>query len=116
MGDVFNAMGDPLRRQLIEQLVDEGPQTATQLARSYELTRQAIIRHLGTLLDCGVVTATRYGNEVRYEVQPEALASATAWIERVAHRWDVRANALQKLTADRTTRRASKAGASRKIR
>ena len=103
MGDVFSAVSDPLRRRLIEQLVDEGPQTATELAKSYDLTRQAIVRHLTTLLECGVVTATRHGNEVHYEVQPDALTACTEWIERMARRWDLRVNALEKLAAKRSS-------------
>jgi DNA-binding transcriptional ArsR family regulator len=94
--DLFASLADPTRRDLIDRLAAHGPVTASVLAHDYEVTRQAIVKHLGVLLEAGVVTSQRHGNEVRYALVPGALAPATDWLERVGNRWDRRLAALRK--------------------
>jgi DNA-binding transcriptional ArsR family regulator len=97
---VFAALGDPTRRQLLERLSRDGPLTATQLAPSYPMSRQALVKHLAALSAAGLLDASRQGREVRYEVVPGHLDAAAAWLTDVGRRWDDRIDALTKhLTA-----------------
>lgn len=93
---VFAALGDPTRRQLLERLSREGPLTATQLAPSYPVTRQALVKHLAALSAAGLVDARREGREVRYQVVPDHLEEAAAWLAEVGRRWDERLDALRR--------------------
>jgi DNA-binding transcriptional ArsR family regulator len=93
---VFAALADPTRRDLIDRLATSGPSSASVLAGDYAVTRQAIVKHLGVLLDAGIVSTERHGNEVRFQVVPGSLHSATLWLERVGGEWDERLAALEK--------------------
>jgi DNA-binding transcriptional ArsR family regulator len=88
-GAVFVALADPTRRQLLERLA-MGPTTATGLSVRFPLTRQALVKHLGTLEDAGMVAKERHGREVRYSLESAPLGEATAWLTTLSTRWEQR--------------------------
>jgi DNA-binding transcriptional ArsR family regulator len=94
VGPVFDALGDPGRRELIEAVAERGSATATELAAGRGVTRQAVAKQLVTLADAGLLRARRSGREMRYEVTPEPLSGAVAWMAEVGGRWDARLAAL----------------------
>jgi DNA-binding transcriptional ArsR family regulator len=98
--DVFAALADPTRREVIRCLA-EGPATATELAARFPVSRQAVSKHLGLLDDVGLVVATREGRETRYQLRPEPLRDAMSWMATVGARWDDRLASLQQLLAKR---------------
>ena len=91
---MFAVLADPTRRRLVDQLAAEGPLTATQLARDYPVSRQAVVKHLGALSAAGLLHSQRQGREVRYDLVPGPLRGASAWMDEVGHRWDDRLDAL----------------------
>jgi DNA-binding transcriptional ArsR family regulator len=93
---VFSALADERRRSVVELLAARGSATATELAADLPVTRQAVAKHLASLGDAGLVSMTRSGREARFELTPEPLADAVAWIERVGARWDDRLAALER--------------------
>src|SRR5262249_5760299 len=100
---VFAALADPTRRTMMRRLLDDGPDTATVLARELPITRQAVVRHLQTLSEAGLVTPQRDGREVRYRATPAPLADAAAWMVESGAQWDRRLTRLQhKLHEPRT--------------
>ncbi len=94
---LFGALADPTRRQLVERLLTKGPTTATLLAETTPLTRQAVLKHLQVLEAAGLLAHERAGREVRYRVTPQPLASAVAWILDTAGQWDRRLDRLRRL-------------------
>ncbi len=86
---VFVALADPTRRRLLERLA-MGPTTATGLSVRFPLTRQAVVRHLGTLADAGMVAKQRRGREVHYFLESAPLGEATAWLTTLSTRWEQR--------------------------
>lgn len=98
---VFAALADPTRRRLLDEL-SEGARSATELAPGYDMSRQAVVKHLGVLAEAGLVTARRDGRDVRYQLVPDSLADATAWLAEVGRRWDRRLDALRRHLNDRT--------------
>lgn len=96
--DVFGALSDPTRREVIRCLA-EGPATATELATRFPVTRQAVAKHLGLLDEVGLVVATREGRETRYQLRPEPLRDAMSWMATVGARWDDRLATLQQMLA-----------------
>jgi DNA-binding transcriptional ArsR family regulator len=94
VGPVFDALGDPGRRELIEAVAERGSATATELAADRNITRQAVAKQLATLADAGLLRPRRAGRETRYEVTPEPLSQAVAWMAEVGGRWDARLAAL----------------------
>lgn len=95
---LFGALADPTRRLLVQRLLTQGPATATSLAETTPLTRQAILKHLQVLEAAGLLAHERFGREVRYRVTPQPLATAVAWILDTAGQWDRRLDRLRELS------------------
>jgi DNA-binding transcriptional ArsR family regulator len=64
--------------------------TAIELTAGLPVTRQAVSKQLATLADAGLLRSTRAGRETRYEVTPEPLGDAVAWMVEVGAAWDER--------------------------
>ncbi|HYA08868.1 MAG TPA: metalloregulator ArsR/SmtB family transcription factor [Gaiellaceae bacterium] len=98
---VFAALGDSGRRSLVEAVAARGTATATELAAELPVTRQAVAKQLGALAEAGLLRATRAGRETRYEVTPEPLEDAVAWMVSVGSAWDERLAAMRHSLARR---------------
>lgn len=95
-GAVFAALGDPTRRTLLGQLSECPSATASELATTLPVSRQAVVKHLQTLDHAGLVAPTRAGREVRYSLCPTALEDALTWMLRVGDQWDGRLRRLRR--------------------
>jgi DNA-binding transcriptional ArsR family regulator len=83
IGQVFGALADPSRRQVIGYLSERGTATATELTGELPMTRQAVAKHLATLADAGLVESERQGRETRYR------------LTQTGEEWDDRLDALR---------------------
>lgn len=92
---LFNALADANRRLIVEHLAGKGPATATQLASQLKISRQGAAKHLAGLATAGVVTGTKEGREVRYELVDRGLEPGEAWLKRVGSQWDRRLERLR---------------------
>ena len=81
--DVFSALADPTRREVIEALAQRGGATATELAADMPVTRQAIAKHLSHLNRKGIVVPHRRGRETRYRLTPTPLGQAIHWLDDI---------------------------------
>ena len=97
---VFTALADATRRRLLTRLAQSSPQTATQLAHEFPISRQGIIKHLDRLSHAGLVQVQRSGREKRYVFDPQSLQTASAWIETIGKQWDERLQRLKNLVED----------------
>ena len=77
----FGALGDPVRRQLIARL-SRGPATVNELAEPFEITLQAISRHVGVLEAAGLITRSRNGQQRPCHLNAAAFEELTAWIDQ----------------------------------
>ena len=94
MSEIFDALGDPTRRHIVESLSRQEA-SATQLASELPVTRQAVAKHLSTLREAGLVDSRRQGRETLYHLNPDPLDAAAAWIVRVGGEWDERLERLR---------------------
>jgi len=94
---VFGALADPTRRHLIELLAAEPGATATGLAATLPISRQAVAKHLKLLGEAGLVRSRRRGREALFELEPEPLGEAVAWIGSVGADWDQSLDGLRRL-------------------
>lgn len=83
--DVFAALADPVRRQLLRQLV-VGPARVVDLAEAHPISRPAISRHLRVLGDAGIVRATDRGRERHYVLDPTPLTEVRDLLDALAPR------------------------------
>ncbi len=94
---VFAALADATRRELLREVVERAPVTATELAADRAITRQAVAKHLRALEEAGLVTARRAGRETRYQADPAPLAAASAWIDDTGAAWRRRLGRLRQV-------------------
>jgi len=88
--ELLAAVVDPIRRALIDELLERGEATASALAATVPVTRQAVSKHLAVLDRVGFVEPRRTGREVRYTLRVERVDAAAAALARVASAWDRR--------------------------
>ncbi|MDQ3067612.1 MAG: metalloregulator ArsR/SmtB family transcription factor [Actinomycetota bacterium] len=100
MNDVFDALGDPTRRHIVESLSRQEA-SATQLASELPVTRQAVSKHLTALKEAGLVEPRKQGRQTLYRLNAEPLEAAAAWIVRVGGEWDERLERLRALVGSR---------------
>jgi DNA-binding transcriptional ArsR family regulator len=90
LDDVFGALADPTRREVMRTLAVQPGLTASRLAGDLPMTRQAVAKHLAALSGAGLVEARREGRETRYTLTPAPLAGAMEWMADVGAQWDAR--------------------------
>jgi DNA-binding transcriptional ArsR family regulator len=100
---VFAALADPTRRQLLELLGGQPAASATALAGQLPVSRQAVVKHLAVLQRSDLVTRRRDGREVVFTVHPERLVAMASWMTSVAASWQERLQLLKQVAeaADR---------------
>jgi DNA-binding transcriptional ArsR family regulator len=77
--DAFAALGDPVRRGLLDRLA-HGPARVVDLAADHDISRPAISRHLRLLGEAGLVSADERGRERHYRLERSGLAPVSAWL------------------------------------
>ena len=95
--DVFSALGDPTRWQVLVTLAERGEGTATVLARDLPVSRPAVIKHLAVLDRAGLVGSRKVGREVLYSPRSERLEATARRMSELAAAWDARLGALKRL-------------------
>jgi DNA-binding transcriptional ArsR family regulator len=79
--EVFKALADPTRRQLLDRLHAEDGQTLNALCEQMNMTRQAVSKHLTILEEASLVVPLRRGREKRHYLNPAPIAEiAERWI------------------------------------
>ncbi|WP_316822474.1 metalloregulator ArsR/SmtB family transcription factor [Pedobacter gandavensis] len=84
--DVFQAIADPTRRQIIEKVAG-GPMNLNAIAESFESSRQAISKHIQILTECGLIVVTQKGRERYCELQLEQLDEVSDWVTASKKQW-----------------------------
>jgi DNA-binding transcriptional ArsR family regulator len=77
----FAALADPVRRRIIARL-SRGPATVNELAEPFDITKQAVSKHIGVLEAAGLVTRTRDAQRRPVHLEAAQLEQLTAWIDR----------------------------------
>lgn len=105
--DVFQAIADPVRREIIELLAKE-PLTVNAVAENFAISRPAVSKHLKVLHECGIVDFEQKGRERFCIIQPRTLIPAFLWIEKYRGLWEERLDNfeayLEELKAKRMNR------------
>jgi DNA-binding transcriptional ArsR family regulator len=77
----FAALADPVRRRIIARL-SRGPATVNELAEPFEITKQAVSKHIQVLEQAALVTRSRDAQRRPVHLDPAQLEAMTAWIDR----------------------------------
>ncbi|HEY2889524.1 MAG TPA: metalloregulator ArsR/SmtB family transcription factor [Dongiaceae bacterium] len=97
MDAVFRALGDPLRRRLLDSLHARNGQTLGDLCAGHAMTRQAVTKHLAILEQANLIATQRRGREKLHFINPVPInAIAERWIRKFERRHLTALSALKK--------------------
>jgi DNA-binding transcriptional ArsR family regulator len=95
--ELWSAIGDPSRRQVLDLLVSNSEVSASWLAGRVPFTRQAVSKHLVVLERAGLISRRKQGREVLYRVEADRLDQATRAMAELAAQWDRRLGMIKRL-------------------
>ncbi len=84
--DIFQAIADPNRRQIIDILSKES-MTLNAIAEKFDISRPAVSQHIKHLTECGVVEIEQKGRERFCKVKHQSLIPAFMWLEQYQQQW-----------------------------
>jgi DNA-binding transcriptional ArsR family regulator len=85
--DVFNAIAETRRRQIIEVLARRGALVVGALVVTLGLPQPAVSKHLGVLRKVGIVSVTKQGQQRLYQLEAEELKSVHDWTKKFEQHW-----------------------------
>jgi len=105
---VFFALSDPVRRAILERL-DREPALVSELAAPFDISLQAVSRHIQVLVRAGLIQQERTGRISRCRLDAGPVFNAAVWINRYSKYWqeqfDVLAVALTEIEENRGRRK-----------
>jgi DNA-binding transcriptional ArsR family regulator len=96
---VFHALGDPMRRAMMERLSD-GPMSVSRLAEPLNITLAAVVQHLQILEESGLVQTEKVGRVRTCRVEADGLRLAEDWLRARRPEWDRRLDRLGDFLAE----------------
>ena len=96
--DVFQAIADPTRRQIID-LLSKQSLNLNAVADNFDISRPAISKHIRVLTECGLIVIQQEGRERYCNVQWQKLKEVSRWIEQYSRFWDQKLGTLQSFLA-----------------
>lgn|SRR5690554_5405316 len=91
--DVFQAIADPTRRMIII-LIATNALTPNAIAKEFDITRQAVSKHLRILSECGLVQQEQRGREIYYSLEIDKMKEIDHWLEQFRKIWETKFDQL----------------------
>jgi DNA-binding transcriptional ArsR family regulator len=95
--DMFSALAEPTRRNIVELLAKKGTLSATSISDNFSITPQAISQHLKVLRDAEVIKVEKRAQQRLYQINPKKVQELEEWIKKLTEMWDRRFNMLDRL-------------------
>jgi DNA-binding transcriptional ArsR family regulator len=96
---VFQALGDPTRRQIVDHL-SHGPASVSELAAPLPISLPAVVQHLRVLQECGLVDSEKVGRVRTCRIRPATMRRAEGWIAERRAEWESRLDRLGEFLAE----------------
>lgn len=91
--DIFQAIADPTRRAIIT-LIALQAMTPNALAEHFDISRQAVSKHIRILDECRLVQKEQQGREIYYYLDLQKMKEVADWIEPFRELWEIKFNQL----------------------
>lgn len=92
--EIFEALGDPVRLEIIERLASAGTLPTVKVVSGLGMSRQAATKHLLILERAGLVESVTRGRVIERKLRADQLAAAQAWLDQHAAMWSTKLTAL----------------------
>ncbi|HAA15245.1 MAG TPA: transcriptional regulator [Cytophagales bacterium] len=92
--DVFQAIADPVRRDIIGLLAHER-MNLNSVAENFSISRPAVSKHIKILTECGVVEITQTGRERYCTLQPKAFTEVKDWLDQYRELWEQKLDSFE---------------------
>jgi DNA-binding transcriptional ArsR family regulator len=102
--DIFTALADTQRRNIIEVLHSCNNQSIKQLTENTPISRQAVTKHLNILIKAKIVKAEFIGKQRIHNLEPKAMQSVFNWLAPFSLKWDDRLNNLSKYIGEKNAK------------
>jgi DNA-binding transcriptional ArsR family regulator len=96
LDEVFSALADPTRREILVALAEE-ERSVGELAEPFKISLPAISKHLSVLERAGLISREREGRVRRCRLEPEPLADALQWIASYGRFWEDSFDSLERV-------------------
>jgi DNA-binding transcriptional ArsR family regulator len=93
--DVFQAIADPTRREIIG-LIAKQPLNLNAVAERFDMSRQAVSLHIKILEECGLIMLKQQGRERFCEARLEALGEVSAWVQQYKQHFEDKLDSLER--------------------
>lgn len=97
LSDILKAASDATRRSILTTLVQEGPTRVTDLANHYDMSLNAVSKHIKVLEAAGLVTRKTLGREHLIEANMGPVSEIEQWFHKLKSIWDLRLDKLEKI-------------------
>jgi DNA-binding transcriptional ArsR family regulator len=91
--DVFQAIADPTRRQIIN-LIAKKPMNLNAIADNFQISRPAVSQHIKILTECGMVVVRQEGRERFCEAKLDGLKEVSNWVDQYKQFWNEKFDSL----------------------
>ncbi len=100
--DVFTALAEPTRRQILEMLAAKGKLSASDITEQFRVSAPAISQHLKVLKEADLVSMEKRAQQRIYSINPKPLIAVQEWIQKMQSLWEERLESLQALLKEAT--------------
>jgi len=86
--DVFNAIAEPRRREIVDALLDGRAHTVGEVVDRLRIPQPSVSKHLGVLRKVGIVSVNKSGRRRLYRLNAEELKPVHDWVQTYARLWE----------------------------
>ena len=91
--DLFQAIADPTRRAILTLLAIQAL-TPNAMAEKFDMSRQAVSKHIKVLYECELITPEQSGREIYYHFNPKKMQELDHWLAQFRKMWETQFNQL----------------------
>jgi DNA-binding transcriptional ArsR family regulator len=95
--DIFYALAEPTRREIIEMLAKNGQLSATDICDEFPVSHPAISQHLKVLREAKLVRVEKQAQRRLYRINPDAMVELEQWAKQMTQLWSDRFDALDRV-------------------
>lgn len=94
--DIFQAIADPTRRAILTLLAVQA-MTPNVMAEKFDMSRQAVSKHIKVLHECDLIKPRHLGREIYYHFNAQKMQEFDHWLAQFRQSWQTQFNQLDKL-------------------